>query len=548
MKTLLMLSAAVSVAAVPLAAAAQTGSTIIDRDRADRAPPGSQSPTARGLPRGLPRAKALGRTAAPRQGFQPFVLREVRVSGSTAPAEMVGAASRPFLGRTVDAKALAEITQAVAAAYEKTDVALYLVRAPEQDFAGGVLRLEVVEGHIGNVAVHITGAGKKLELIRAYAAKLTAERPLHRSTLERYLSLITDIPGLSIQAELQHTEDPAAVRLAIEGHQKTATFGSAINNRGTAFLGRTQITLSPSFYSILREGDRTDLTFAFPTEFDRFQYYSIAHAQPIGDEGTTIQGSAGYLRTRPKNSAQGDAVLLGLQVTHPVIRRYHDQLYVTAGVDGLNSNAALLGNVVANEHSRAFRAAVSYGHAKDKTAYSVGGTVSFGIDGLGANTSNPASTDLSFRKLSGRAALDQGIGRRLVLRLRAAGQYSGDRLPAAELFSLGGDDFGRAFEAAVLTGDSGYAGSAELGWTPAFTPAPFRGTEVYGFTDGGRVHVNPRPAIPAGSFSLASIGFGGRLAVASKAVIQLEAARPIDDPRGSPDHSWRAVLSYRSLF
>lgn len=545
----LALIAAVLTAAAP-AAFAQTGATIIERNRVDQASPGVQAPAPGARPlRTFPHAVPAGRN------FAPFVLREVRVSGSSAPAGIIGAASRPFIGRTVDAKALDQITQAVAAAYARTDIALYSVSAPDQDFAGGVLKLDAVEGHIANVAVHVTGAGRKLGLISGYANKLTAERPLRRSTLERFLSLIRDIPGLTIQAELQSTGVPGAVRLAIEGHQKTVTFGAAINDRGTAYLGRTQITLTPSFYSLLREGDRTDLTFAFPTDFHRFQYYALSQTEPLGDDGTTVQANAGYLRTRPEGPTapgqallQGDAVLLGMQFTRPFIRRYREQLYVTAGIDGLNSDNALLGQVLANQDSRAFRMAASYGRTLDKTAYSLSGTVSLGLDTLGARASDPAAVDLAFHKLNAKAAVDQAIGRRLVLRLRATGQYSGDRLPASELFSLGGDDFGRAFEAATLTGDSGYAGSAELAWVPAWTPALFKRSELYGFTDGGRVFINSRPGIMAARYDLASAGFGGRLAIASKMVVQLEAAKPIDDPPTNPDHGWRAVISFRSLF
>lgn len=544
MKPILLAAAAMAAVSAPALAFAQGGAAIIDRNRPDRAPPGSEAPS-------QPRQRTTAppaRTHATDQSFAPFVLREVRVAGSSAPTALVGAASRPFMGRTVDAKTLNEITQAVAAAYENTDVALYLVRAPEQDFAGGVLRLEVIEGHIGEVAMHVEG-DKKLSLIRAYAAKLTRERPLRRSTLERYLSLISDIPGLQIKTELQRTADPASVRLAIEGRQKRITLGTAINNRGTTYLGRTQLTINPTAYSLFREGDQTDVVFAFPTDVDRFQYLAVSHSQPIGSEGTRVQGSFGYLRTQPAGTATtGHAVMMALQASHPVIRRYREQLYVTADIDGLNNDSALLGQVVSNERSRALRLAASYGHTWPKTALSVSGTLSQGLDALGARTAIPASTDLGFTKLSGRAGLDHALTTQVVLRLRGAAQYSGGKLPAAELFSLGGDEFGRAFEASVLIGDSGYAGSAELAFRPRKLPAALRGSEVYGFVDGGGVHVNPRPLIAASSYHLASAGFGARAAILSKVVVQMEAAKPTDDPRPLADHGWRGVVSFSSTF
>ena len=537
------MAAVVMAAAHPMLAHAQTGAVIIDQNRLDRAPAGAAT-----------KPNLTGQTSQQgsvqnQRNFTPFVLREIRVEGSTASADIVGAASRPFIGKTVDAKTLDQITQAVAASYARADVALYTVVVPEQDFSGGSLRLVVIEGYVENVVMHIQGAHGKLSLIKAYAAKMTHEKPLRRSTLERYLSLIRDIPGLAVQADFLRGDKPGAVTLALEGKQKTAEVGMAINNRGTAYLGRTQITVNVPLYSLLREGDRTELTFAAPTDISRFQYYAITHSQPIGTEGTTVTGSFGYLRTQPKGTAlEGHAVLAGLQVTHPLIRSYNRQLYVTGAIDGLNSDNALLGQTIADERTRALRVALAYGKTGKKTSYSIGGTASFGLDGLGARVANPAVSETDFRKFSGRAGVDQHISPRWVVRLRGTGQVTGDRLPAAELFSLGGDEFGRGFEAAVVTGDSGYAGSAEMAFVFTQLPERFKGSEIYGFVDGGKVFVHARPGFVKTDYSLASGGFGGRLAVTKTSMLQLEAAKPLNDPFPGMDHSWRLIASVHSRF
>src|SRR3546814_10955926 len=89
----------------------------------------------------------------------------------------------------------------------------------------------------------ITGdvKGWGLDLVRRYAARLAAEKPLRRPTLERYLSLIRDIPGLETEVQLLNLQTAGAVRLVLTLKHDDLDFGLVVNNRGIANLGRTQV-------------------------------------------------------------------------------------------------------------------------------------------------------------------------------------------------------------------------------------------------------------------------------------------------------------------
>src|SRR3546814_4458843 len=93
-------------------------------------------------------------------------------------------------------------------------------------------------------------------------------------------------------------------------------------------------------------------------------------------------------------------------------------------------------------------------------------TVSRGLDILDAEA-NPLLTELAFTKLNGRFGANHLIGREVAVRLSGTGQLSGDRLPASEQFTLGGDSIGRAFPSGYVVGDKGYGLSAELAWAGA---------------------------------------------------------------------------------
>src|SRR3546814_6341081 len=137
---------------------------------------------------------------------------------------------------------------------------LYTIVVPQQNLSDGVLTLRVVEGYIDDVVITGDVKGRGLDLVRRYAARLAAEKPLRRPTLERYLSLIRDIPGLETEVQLLNLQTAGAVRLVLTLKHDDLDFGLVVNNRGIANLGRTQVQANATANSLFRQGDQTRLT------------------------------------------------------------------------------------------------------------------------------------------------------------------------------------------------------------------------------------------------------------------------------------------------
>ena len=293
------------------------------------------------------------------------------------------------------------------------------------------------------------------------------------------------------------------------------------------------------------EGDQTDIVASAGTNFDRYRYVAASHATPIGSDGLTFSANAAYLRTETRGiRIRGDAQLAGVALSYPLIRGYRRNLTVSASLDGLNSDNAAFGTLIARERTRAARFAAGYSDATPRRTITLGATFSQGLDILGARVMAPFS-ETGFTKGNARATIDQAIGKRVVARLRASGQYTRDRLPAAERFAVGGQEFGRGFETAVITADRGYAGLAELAWRP-LNKGPLAPSELYTFVDGAHVDIRARgPLLPGGDYGLASAGAGVRLAYTSKAAVSLEAAHGIDRPYPGYDQDWQISVGWR---
>lgn len=520
--------------------------TLLDHNRADRAPPAIAPPAAAAA---SPRASAVVREATPSAAF---TVRRVQVDGASAPRALVRAAVDPFVGKTLDANGAGAVADALAAAYAKSNVAISTVILPRQSFEGGLVRVRVIEGRLEGVDVQARDP-RLAARVRDLTAPLLRQAPLRRSAFDRAWLLVQSIPGAKAQASFARGAKTGQVRLQIRIKVRRLKGGVGISDRGQNLLGRTQISTNLQAQGLLRAGDQTTLLVAFPTDVRRFLYVGLSHQTPLGSSGAVAQLSLGHLDTRPRGqNAHGEASVASLQVSYPVILSGTRTLTVSGSLDGVDSANALFGTVLTDERVRAFRASAAFVQSFNQgdAAVSLAATLSQGIDGLGARVLAPGYAKAGFRKLTVQAAASRKYGRWSV-RLRATGQAAFDDLPASEQITLGGDDFGRAFESGVAMGDSGAAASAEVAYAPKLTLPLVGGPEVYLFADAGRARTVSRPGLgQAGrTDELASAGLGARVTVAEHTAFQVEAARALveETPYRHGD-DWRLVVGLRTTY
>jgi hemolysin activation/secretion protein len=313
------------------------------------------------------------------------------------------------------------------------------------------------------------------------------------------------------------------------------------DDMGSNPLGRVQAQAKASLYGLLREGEETALTIGLPVEVGRFQYAALSETQSVDDNGTSVSGAYGYLRTRPRHpSSAGNANTLQVLVSHPLLRSYDENLSVTGSVDGIDSSNATLGEIVADERIRALRLSASYSSTTAKSAFAASAGMNFGLNIFGARTTDPASAETRFKKAVLQASYNRLLADEWIARLRAVTQLAFCRLPVSELYALGGANFGSAFASASAFGDSALAGSAELAWHPSGLPGLLNGSEIFGFAEDGGTWYLRRRNFAARDFHLASAGFGVRIPLRSETRLEVRAANGIAaDAPGIAPGKWR---------
>lgn len=493
-----------------------------------------------GTPR-LPAAPVVPADVKAASGLPTVALSRVRFEGSTLPESSLQASVAPLMGTKLDKAGLQKIADAVTAAYARSDIAFYAVTIPPQAPSGGVLVVRAIEGRVTGYELTGKTASTPTRLIDRHLRRLMQEAPTRKSTLERTLLLLRDIPGQTIEAKLKKSGNSGQLALDLAVKRKQVEVALNLNNSGVVnVVSGVQAQVGVTINGLLREGDVTRLSANVPFQPDRYQFYTLSHATPLGSNGTTIGLNGAYVRTLTREpEVRGMARQLGLAISHPVIRSYRKNLTVHASLDGTNSDNYYLDTAFGQVRARTLRLGASWSSLGSKGGYAVSATISQGIDGLGARALDGYS-QTGYRKANGQATAVKQLSKSISIRASARGQYSRDLLPSTERFALGGDGAGLAYRTGIVTADKAAAGEVEVAWQVAGNDKSARSLTVFAYADGAVAHSYARPAyaLAATDYSLATAGGGARIRPIKNWIAAVQIAIPVKSI--SSDYSKKA--------
>lgn len=502
----------------------------IDRGRVDRVEPELQLPP---RPTTGPKPSVEVDAGATSGAATQAPLTAIRYEGSTLSPALLNEATAALVGKPLTKPTLQAVANAISAVYTQSNVAFFSVKIPPQVAKGGVLTVQIIEGRISEYRLVDETPSTPTRLIDAHLKRLMAEQPTQKPTLERTLSLLRDIPGQTVDAQLRATGRTGELALDLTVKRKQLELTLNINNRGvTNVVDGVQMQVAAQVNGVVREGDSTRFSSYVPFTPSRYQFYTLSHSTPLGANGTTLTASGAYVRTRTRpNDILGEAKQAGLTITHPVIRSYKRNLSVSLGLDGINSNNYYLDQGFGGFKTRTARLGANWSDVSDTGGYALSATFSQGLNALGAEPLTGYS-EASFRKANLQLTAVKSLGDRFSLKATGQAQYSDDRLPTTERFALGGNGAGLAFRNGTLTAESAVAGSLEASWKAGGKTSILQGLTLFAYVDGALAHSVERPvfAIPAEDYSLASAGGGIRVGPVKKWVASVQVATPIKRP------------------
>ena len=450
---------------------------------------------------------------------QPVRVTEVAVEGVTAyPQAEIARLADGLIGPAVPLPRIDAVRQSILQRYRGDGYVLTTVSANLS--AAGRLRFVVIEGHIASVKLDGDIGPAGTQVLR-FLNRLTEKQPIDAVTLERYLLLAQDVPGVTLRAVLEPSADqPGALNLIAQVSRQPVSGLATIDNRAFSQTGPVEMLGLLDFNSFSEYGEKTEISYyhAFPNS----QNFGQASTEFfIGASGLKLRiyagsGSANPTGTLSAIGYNGITTVFGALASYPVIRSRQQTLNVYLGFDGLestiNSTATGAKAVASYDSLRVLRVGEDYALldtllGADRSAINaLSARLSQGLPILGATTNGTAQTsprqgeDTSFTKINFEASRTQTLfypwdGGSVALMGLFAGQWTSEILPPAEQFYLGGARFTRGYYAGQVPGDKALAATAELQLNTSFELNAFGisgdvSTQFYVFYDWGETWQN----------------------------------------------------------
>jgi hemolysin activation/secretion protein len=428
-----------------------------------------------------------------------------------------------------------------------------------------VIRIQVVEGYVDQVVWPVEKLARYRDFFSDYTARIVADRPANIRTLERYLLLANDLPGLKFSTTLKPSaSNPNASTLIVEVKEKPFDAVARIDNRGTIARGPWQYLGQLTANNLAGAHEAFTATYAGTFQLEELQFISANYRQVLTSEGLTAFATASYGVGKPGLAAlqqfnyrtRSSAFEAGL--SYPVIRSREKNLTLS-GLGFLTNDESfqdlngISGLPFTRDRLRGVRLKADGDWADSFLGINqVNVTFSKGFHGLGSTDNLPPGTlppvgdptpstnagRVDFAKIETTVSRTQPLPANFSLFVAGYAQYALTPLLVSEQCGYGGRFFGRAFDPSEMLGDHCWAALGELRYDIATPWKQLTRLQAYGFADHGQTYlINPAVGTPKTQHGT-SAGGGVRAAWEDTYTADLSVSKAVEGPR----HDWRAFL------
>ncbi len=512
-------------------------------------------------------------------GLPPALAQDVRfdiqgfeVEGNTLlPAERIRELVAPFAGARKVYGDVQKALEALEGEYRRRGYGTVQVYVPEQELAGGPVRLQVSEGVVGTV--RITG-NKHFDAdnIRASLPHLKEGAAPNMRLLSENIQLSNENPAKQLELTLATSEDEGKVDIKIDVKEEDPhRVYLTVDNTGTKSSGKHRIGVS---YQNANVWNRDQvLTLAYTTALDqpsgvKVDVFSIGYRLPLyglGDSIDVIYGNSGtttpasVLAVNSPLALNGKGSVFGLRYNHifPREGEYTSKLVLGYDIKHMNTRCTTFGNPTPiNPGDVGLQSSCTPYTLRPVTAtYSgqwqrPGEAIDFnvgmihhlfpvgsrylgpqGVDRYSYVTTRQTSDTFSALRLGG--SYTTAVFGEWLARGAINAQYSKNPLPAGEQLGLAGGGSVRGFLERAVAADRGYVANLEL-----YTPEQAASFGLQGslkgllFVDWASGH-----NLAANSFAranVASVGVGFRYNLNKDISARFDLARVMEGHQPSP--------------
>lgn len=428
------------------------------------------------------------------------------------PAETLAQLAAPYENRETSLAELRELVARINDLYKARSIATAMAVIPPQEVTDGVVRIQLVEGRVGQV--RIEGNNSTADRYILWRAGQTPGELVDLQELETDLQRFNRTNEMQLRAQLEPgTQTGATDIVLVAAEPERQSLRAFVDNGGSRYTGETRGGLLYTNRSLL--GWRDELTLS-GTGAEGYTGGNFTYSVPVTNWGTRLL--YGYFRdeTEIRNGPFSALGIKGTSTTQLFGLRQPLTFVRAVQLDAVASYKKLASN------SRIDPVELSH---NDTNTGLLGLEMRAGTDG------NFTFAQLNYASGRGRSAVSNwdhfqlwrgyvrhwhSLTRDLSLQAGGSFQWTDDRqLPSSEQFFIGGDGSVRGYDSAAVGGYKGYTLNAELHQRLYGNTEPgAKGLGVSGFVfvDYGSTRPFAPPGSAQGAVDLASAGIGVDLA------------------------------------
>jgi len=449
-----------------------------------------------------------------------FLVSHIEIAGNTKiETATLHALVADAEGRNLTLPQLGELALRLTDYYHAHGYPLARAIIPVQTLRSGIVKISIIEVRYG--AIDLKNHSRSSDrLLQATLGNLRDGDVVSQYAIDRSLLLLTDIPGVAVNAILQPGAAVGTSDLRIDTTATPVVTGNiALDNDGSRYTNRARLGATVNLIEPLHQGDIFSVSGL--NSGSGMSYGSASYEALLDGAGTragVTYSALDYKLLGPLAplAVQGSAQVASLRVKQPLILSRSLDFYGQLQYDYLQLNDDIdSSEIQTNRHLDNVTATLSGDSHDDLFAGAVNtwsaswtyGHVSFDNASAGLADAVTANTQGGFSKGNLTLARLQNFGVHDALYLSLAGQWASGNLDESQKLVVGGPNSVRAYDVGAVSGDSGYLFTFEL--RHMLQVSALGQWQAVVFFDGGHLKVNRNSfSVGANNANLSGVGVG----------------------------------------
>lgn len=373
---------------------------------------------------------------------------------------------------------------------------------PAQTMHDGVVQVQVLEAHYGQVSLNNSSLAND-EVLNSVLANLVGGSQVQQTQLDRTLLLLSDIPGVTTTAIIKPGDQVGTSDLLIDAKATPAWNASLLfDDYGNRYTGRARHSGTVEWIDPFSSGDTLNLNAL--TTGKNMNSLGLSYETQLSGQGARIGGELSALHYILGDSlsaigGHGTAETAGLWMKYPWQRSTTVNVYTQLEYNYKKLNDAIDSTGIhTDRHVNSVTLSLS-GDVRDNflagavTTWSVAwkaGELNFDNAAAQSLDASSAQTQGGFVKWNANYARLQNLFDDTQLYLALASQWANNNLDSSDKMVAGGPDTVRAYDMGAVSGDSGILANLELRQHLSDIGGHW---QAIAFVDGEHVSINRSP-------------------------------------------------------